>query len=75
MKLSFCLQINAKVFCKLIVSLWMCVAKHAQSTQNNKFAISLQYLKENMKDELDTLPGGKNQRFLQIDNMILGVCV
>ena len=53
----------------------MCVARHAQSTQNNKFAISLQYLKENIKDELDTLPGDKTQRFIQIDNIILGVCV
>ena len=75
MKLIFCLQINTKVFYKFIVSLWMCVARHAQSTQNNKFAISLQYLKENIKDELDTLPGDKTQRFLQIDNIILGVCV
>ena len=28
-------------------------ASHAQSTQNNKFAISLQYLKKNVKDETD----------------------
>ena len=31
----------------------LCVARDAQSTQNNKFAISLQYLKENVKDEVD----------------------
>ena len=30
----FCLQINTKV-------LWFCVARHAQSTQRNKFTISL----------------------------------
>ena len=29
------------------------VASHAQSTQNNKFAISLQYLKKNVKDEIN----------------------
>ena len=40
-KLIFCLQINTKVFYKLIVSLWVCVARHAQSAQNNKFTISL----------------------------------
>ena len=28
-----------KVFYKLIVSHWLCVARHAQSTQNNKFMI------------------------------------
>ena len=72
MKLIFCLQINTKVFYKVIVSLWMCVARHAQSNQNNKFAISLQYLKENrkLKYEVDTLPVNKNQRFLQIDSII-----
>ena len=40
------LQINSKVLYKLIVSLLLCVASHAQSTQNNKFTISLQYLKK-----------------------------
>ena len=70
MKLIFCLY--TKVFDKLIVSLWMCVARHAQSTQNNKFAISLQYLKENVKNEVDFLPADKYQRFLQIDTIILG---
>ena len=29
------------------------VARHAQITQNNKFAIYLQYPKDNMKDEVD----------------------
>ena len=41
MKLIFCLQINMKVFYKLIVSLWVCIARHVHSTQN-KFTISLQ---------------------------------
>ena len=53
MRLIFCLQINTKVFYKMIVSLWVFVARHVQSTENNKFKISLQYLKENVKDELD----------------------
>ena len=46
---------------------------YAQSTQNDKFAIFLQYLKENVKDEVDFLPACKHQRFLQIDTIILGV--
>ena len=31
----------------------MWVARHSQSTQNNKFAISFQYSKENMNDEVE----------------------
>ena len=38
-----------------------------------QFIISLQYLKENVKDE-DFLPADKRQRFLQSDTIILGVC-
>ena len=69
MKLAFCLQINTKVFWKLIESFCVFVARHAQSTKNNKFAISLQYLKENMKDEIYFLHVDKHQSFLQIDAM------
>ena len=42
-----------------IVSFWVCVDSHAESTINNKFAISLQYAKENVKDEVDFLPADK----------------
>ena len=61
MKFNFCLQINTKVFHKLVVSLWVCIARHTQSAQCNKFAISLKYLRENMKVEVDFLPGDKHQ--------------
>ena len=37
----FCLRINTEVFYKLIVLLWICVVRHAQSTQSSKFTISL----------------------------------
>ena len=33
----------------------MCVARHAQVTQNNKFAISLQCLKKELSDDVDFL--------------------
>ena len=56
----------------MIVSLMVCITRHAQSTQNNKFAISLQYLKEKMKDEVDFLP--KDKQNFQSDTIILGVC-
>ena len=52
------------IFYKLIVSLLVCLARHAQSTQ---------YQKENVKDEVDFLPADKPQRFLQSETVILGV--
>ena len=45
----------------------MCVAKHAQVTQNKKFAFSLQYLKKEMRDEVDFLHADKQESFRQID--------
>ena len=36
--------------------------------------MSLQYLKENMKDEVDFLPADKFWRIFHIDTIILGVC-
>ena len=49
----------------------MCVARHAQNTQNNMFAISLQYLKKEMSVEVDFLHADKYESLLQIDSMIL----
>ena len=56
-----------------MISLWVWLARHAQSTQNNKFTISLQYLKKNVKDDVDFLPADKCQKLLQSDTKILGV--
>ena len=53
MKLIFFLQINIKGFFKLILSFQGCVARHNQITQNNKFAISQQYLQKEVSDEVD----------------------
>ena len=74
MKFIFGMQINIEVLCKLILLFWVHVARHAQSTQNNMFAIRLQYLKENVEGDVDFLPAYNHQRFLQIDTIILGVC-
>ena len=92
MKFILSMQVN-KIFYKLILSFWVCVARHAQSTRNKKFAyicnISrkksflkggsiplgvpkvpkitslqnnkyLQYLKQNVKNEVDFLPAYKH---------------
>ena len=70
MKFIFGIQINMEVFYELILSFWVCLTKHAQSTQNNKFAISLQYLKKEVSDEVDFLQADKQESFLQMDTMI-----
>ena len=46
------------------------MARHAQITQNNKFSISLQYLKKEVSDEVDIFHVDKNESYLQIDTMI-----
>ena len=47
------------------------MARHAQITQNNKYAISLQYLQKEVSDEVDFLYVDKHSSLLQIDTMIL----
>ena len=50
----------------------MCIARHAQSTQN-KLALSSQYLKESLEDEVDFLPANKHRSLLQADGIALGL--
>ena len=50
-----------------------CTKYHLQ--QACKLAISLQNLKENRKNEVHFLLPDKHQRFLQIETIILDVCV
>ena len=45
------LQIDSKIL--------MGMVKHSQSTQNSKFALSLQYLKKEVKDEVNFLHSDK----------------
>ena len=47
------------------------MARHTQNTQNNKFAISLQYVKKDVSDEDDSLHADNHEGLLQIDTMIL----
>ena len=47
------------------------MARHAQITQNSEFAISLQYLKKEVSDEIDFLHADKQENSLQIDTVIL----
>ena len=47
------------------------MARYTQITQNNKFAISLQYLKKELGDEVGFLHADKHESLLQTDSMIL----
>ena len=46
------------------------MARHPQITQNNKFAIPLQYLKNEMSDEVNFLHADKDKNQIQIDTVI-----
>ena len=47
------------------------MARHAQITQINRFAIFLQYLKKEVSDEVDFLHADKHESLLRINTMIL----
>ena len=40
--------------------------KYSQSSQNSKFGMSLQYIKKEVRDEVDFLNADKHQSFLQV---------
>ena len=48
---------------KVILSLLIGMVKHSQSTQSNKFVISLQYLKKEVRDGVQFLHTGKHQNW------------
>ena len=41
----------------------MGIVKHSQTSQNSKFAMSLQYLKKEVRDEVACLHADKHQNF------------
>ena len=48
----FCLKINHNVFDKLVILFLLVIARHAQCTHNRKFAISVQYIKNEGRVEV-----------------------
>ena len=46
------------------------MSRHAQITQNNKFSISLEYRKKEVRDKVDFLHADEHESSLQIDTMI-----
>ena len=62
---------NIRVFYKLAILFSLVIAKHAQSTQNSKFVISLQYLYEEGRDEVDFLHANRHQDVLHLMSLML----
>ena len=59
------------VWC-VCVCVCVCVCcVHAQITQNNKLAISLQHLKKQLSNELEFLHPDKHESWVQINTMVL----
>ena len=50
----------------------MVIARHAQSTQNSKFSISLQYLKKERRDEVNFWRADKHHTILRVEVINLG---
>ena len=66
--------LDIKVFYKLVILFLLVIARHAQSTRNSKFVISLQYLEKEGRDEVDFLHADKHQTILQVNTINLGGC-
>ena len=69
MNFIFGMQINIEVFYKLMLSFWVCVTRHPESTQN-KF-VYLAISPEKHGDEADFFLSDRHESSLQIDTMIL----
>ena len=59
--------LSIRVSCKMILSLLMGMIKHSQSTQSRKFAISLQYLKKEIRDGVHFLHADEHQSFYKLE--------
>ena len=51
------------------------MVKHSETSQNSKFAMSLQYLGKVVRDEVDFLHADKHQHFLEVDFKTLSINV
>ena len=72
MEFSFGMQINIEVFCKLILSFWVCV----QPGMPKVSKISLHIFAYLQKHGGEVLLANKDEGFLQVDNTVsLRVCL
>ena len=73
MKFIFSVQINIKVFCKMIILFWVCLTRHAQSIQNKRFAYLCNISRKAWQMNLIFLPADNQKSFLQGNCIILCV--
>ena len=73
MKCIFGMQLNIEVFYKFILSFWVCVARHAQSFQNKKFAYLCNISRKTWGMKL-IFCLQINKSFLQVVSITMGVC-
>ena len=73
MKLIFLHADKHKSLLQIDTMILIGIVKHSQSSQNSKFTMSLQYLKKEVRDEVDFLHVDKHQSFLQVDFNTLGI--
>ena len=64
MQLIFCMQISIESLLQIDTIILTDIVKYSQSSQNRTFAVSLQYLKKDVRDEVDFLHEDKHQSFL-----------
>ena len=55
--------LDMKVSCKVIQSILMDMIKYSQNPQNNKFAISVQYVEKEVRNDVHFLHAEKHQSF------------
>ena len=71
MKFIFCQQTKRQRFLQIDTIILAVCDQAYPNPQNNKFAISLQYLKKKVSDGVSFLHEDKHVSFLQIDTIIL----
>ena len=65
--------LGIKVSYKVILSLLMGMIMHSQNTQSNKFALSLHYLKKEVRNEVHFLHADKHQSFYKLALFLMEV--
>ena len=63
--------LSIKVSYKLILSELVGMIKHSQSSQSNKFVLSLHYVEKEVKDGVHFLNAGKHQSFYKLKLLLL----
>ena len=71
-KLTFCMQVSMKTYHKLTLWFWWRLSNISKVPKIASFAMSVQYPKKEVRDEVDFLHVNKHQSGLQVDFNTLG---